>query len=169
MNSYITTYKGKPIYLYKYNEFIKMYKENTLNKDYMYIISDKKNALIDGDGRIIGYTFDNHKKMIPAQGEKKHWKEVFGYKDEVVISERPTTEALKNEGAKKLEEVASATVKAVESLNGIGEEALEKVAKAGEAALAAQVANTEAVVKRTTARRSTTNNRKKRPAGELGK
>lgn len=165
IDSYITKYKGKPLYLAKYNEYVEMYKNNTLYDNSMYIITDKKNALIDTDGKIIGYTFDGHKRLMPVQGAKKHWKEVFDYKEEVVISQRPTTEALKTTGEKKLEEVVAASAQTIENLTGVGEEALTQVAKVGENALAAQVANTEAVVKRTTSRRTTSGNRKKRPVG----
>lgn len=159
IDSYITKYKGKPLYLAKYNEYVEMYKNNTLYDNAMYIITDKKNALIDTDGKIIGYTFDGHKRLMPVQGVKKHWKDAFDYKEEVVISQRPTTEALKTTGEKKLEEVVAASAQTIENLTGVGEEALAQVAKAGENALAAQVANTEVVVKRITSRSRNRKNR----------
>ena len=73
MNSYITTYQGVKLYLVTYNEFVKMYRQGTTKDGY--IISDKKNALIINN-KVIGYTFDGHKRLVPAQ-IKKDWKEVL--------------------------------------------------------------------------------------------
>lgn len=162
----VAVLNGTPIYAISRKEYIELMKSGKQDASVYYMILDEKNYMFR-DGTLYGQVIDKGRSV--KRMSERSWREVFNVKEEVVISERPTTEALKSEGAKKLEEVANATAKAVESLNGIGGEALEKVAKAGEAALAAQVANTEVVVKRTTARRSTTNTRKKRPVGELGK
>lgn len=159
----VAVLNGTPIYAISRKEYIELMKSGKQDVSVYYMILDEKNYMFK-DGILYGQVIDKGRSV--KRMSERSWREVFNVKEEVVISERPTTEALKSEGAKKLEEVANATVKAVESLNGIGGEALEKVAKAGEAALAAQVANTEVVVKRTTA---TTNNRKKRPAGDIGK
>ena len=70
MNSYITTYQGVKLYLVTYDEFVKMYKQGVAKDGY--IISDKKNALIINN-KVIGYTFDGHKRLVPAQ-IKKDWK-----------------------------------------------------------------------------------------------
>ena len=162
----VAVLNGTPIYAISRKEYVKGMESNNLDPTVYYMLLDEKNMMFM-NGMLYGRVIDNGRSV--KRMKEEHWRKVLNVKEEVVISERPTTEALRSEGAKKLEDVASATAKAVEGLNGIGGEALEKVAKAGEAALAAQVANTEVVVKRTTARRSTTNNRKKRPAGELGK
>lgn len=162
----VAVLNGTPIYAISRKEYIELMKNGKQDASVYYMILDEKNYMFK-NGELYGQVVDKGRSV--KRMSAKSWREVFNVKEEVVISERPTTEALKNEGARKLEEVARATAKAVESLNGIGEEALEKVAKAGEAALAAQVANTEAVVKRTTARRATSGSRKKRLAGELGK
>jgi hypothetical protein len=139
MNNYITTYKGINLYLVKYDEFVQLYEKN-IAKD-GYIISDKKNAVII-NGQVIGYTIENHRKMMPAQG-KKSWQEVFHYvkpKPKVeVISERPTVEAMTAEGNQRLKAVldeapvaqASAEVK-LNELVAEGNKAVEKVIAEGE-------------------------------------
>ena len=134
-SSYITTYKGKFLYLVSYQDYVRKYKEGTLGADIMYIIADKDNMLIDDKGLVVGRTINGHTQLVPAQGKKKSWKEVFGYKEETIISERPTVEALSNEGANKLKEIINS-----------GEEALSRVAKIGEEVLAAQVAEGNRVV-----------------------
>ena len=134
MNSYITTYQGVKLYLVTYNEFVKMYRQGTTKDGY--IISDKKNALIVNN-KVIGYTFDGHKRLVPAQ-IKKDWKEVLGYKEEV-LSERSTVEAMATEGSRRLKAVldeapvakASAEVK-LNELIAEGNKAVEKVVAEGE-------------------------------------
>ena len=134
MNSYITTYQGVKLYLVTYDEFVKMYRQG-IAKD-GYIISDKKNALIVNN-KVIGYTFDGHKRLVPAQ-IKKDWKEVLGYKEEV-LSERQTTEALATEGSRRLkavlDEAPVAKASAEAKLNELvaeGNKAVEKVVIEGE-------------------------------------
>lgn len=139
MNNYITTYKGINLYLVKYDEFVQLY-EKGIAKD-GYIISDKKNAVII-NGQVIGYTIENHRKMMPVQ-IKKSWQEVFHYvkpKPKVeVISERPTVEAMATEGSKRLkavlDEVPVAKASAEAKLNELvaeGNKAVEKVIAEGE-------------------------------------
>ena len=134
MNSYITTYQGVKLYLVTYDEFVKMYRQGVAKNGY--IISDKKNALIVNN-KVIGYTFDGHKRLVPAQ-IKKDWKEVLGYKEEV-LSERQTTEALATEGSKRLkavlDEAPVAKASAEAKLNELvaeGNKAVEKVIAEGE-------------------------------------
>lgn len=135
MNNYITTYQGVKLYLVTYDEFVNMY-EQGIAKD-GYIIGDKKNALIINN-KVIGYTFDWHKKLAPAQ-IKKDWKEVFGYKKAEVISERPTIEAMTTEGSQRLkavlDEAPVAKASAEAKLNELvaeGNKAVEKVIAEGE-------------------------------------
>jgi hypothetical protein len=136
MNSYITTYQGVKLYLVTYNEFVNMY-EQGIAKD-GYIISDKKNALIV-KGKVIGNTFDGHRKLAPVQ-VAKDWKEFFDYKKAVVITERPTVKALATEGSQRLravlDEAPVAQASAEAKLNELvtaGEKAVEKVIAEGEA------------------------------------
>ena len=134
MNSYITTYQGVKLYLVTYDEFVKMYKQGVAKDGY--IISDKKNALIINN-KVIGYTFDGHKRLVPAQ-IKKDWKEVLGYKEEV-LSERSTVEAMATEGSRRLkavlDEAPIAKASAEARLNELvaeGNNAVEKVIAEGE-------------------------------------
>lgn len=150
MNSYITTYQGVKLYLVTYNEFVKMYRQGTTKDGY--IISDKKNALIVNN-KVIGYTFDGHKRLVPAQ-IKKDWKEVLGYKEEV-LSERSTVEAMATEGSKRLkavlDEAPVAKASAEAKLNELvaeGNKAVEKVVIEGETIRNAVAATTEQPVKR---------------------
>ena len=135
MNNYITTYQGVKLYLVTYNEFVKMY-EQDMAKD-GYIISDKKNALII-KGKVIGNTFDGHRKLAPVQ-VAKDWKEFFDYKKVDVITERPTVEAMATEGSKRLkavlDEAPVAKANAEAKLNELvaeGNKAVEKVIAEGE-------------------------------------
>ena len=161
MNNYITTYKGINLYLVKYDEFVQLYEKN-IAKD-GYIISDKKNALII-NGQVIGYTFENHRKMMPAQG-KKSWQEVFHYvkpKPKVeVISERPTVEAMAAEGSQRLkavlDEAPVAQASAEAKLNELvaeGEKAVEKVVTEGEVVRSAVTAESLVKRKRTSRKRT---------------
>lgn len=134
MNSYITTYQGVKLYLVTYDEFVKMYRQGVAKDGY--IISDKKNALIVNN-KVIGYTFDGHKRLVPAQ-IKKDWKEVLGYKEEV-LSERLTVEAMATEGSKRLkvvlDEAPVAKASAEAKLNELvaeGNKAVERVIAEGE-------------------------------------
>ena len=97
MDNYITTYQGVKLYLVTYSEFVNIYGQGVANDGY--IISDKKNALIINN-KVVGYTFDGHKRLIPTQ-IKKDWQEVFGYKKVEVLSERPTVEAMATEGSRR--------------------------------------------------------------------
>lgn len=135
MNNYITTYQGVKLYLVTYNEFVNMY-EQGMAKD-GYIISDKKNTLIINN-KVVGYTFDGHKRLIPTQ-IKKDWQEVFGYKKVEVLSERPTVEAMATEGSLRLkavlDEAPIAKASAEARLNELvaeGERAVEKIIAEGE-------------------------------------
>ena len=112
-----------------------MYEQGVANAGY--IISDKKNALIVNN-QVIGYTFDGHKRLMPAQ-IKKDWKQVFNYKKVEVISERPTVEAMATEGSQRLkavlDEAPVAKASAEAKLNELvaeGEKAIEKVVAEGE-------------------------------------
>lgn len=135
MNSYITTYQGVKLYLVTYNEFVNMYEQGVANDGY--IIGDKKNALIVNN-KVIGHTFDGHKRLVPAQ-IKKDWKEVFNYKKIEVISERPTVETMATEGSRRLkavlDEAPVAKASAEAKLNELvaeGNKAVEKVIAEGE-------------------------------------
>lgn len=135
MNSYITTYKGVKLYLVTYDEFVNMYEQGKAKDGY--IIEDKKNALIV-EGKVIGHTFDRHRRLAPVQ-VAKDWKEFFGYKKVDVITERPTTEALATEGVKRLkvvlDEAPVAKASAGAKLNELvaeGNKAVEKVVAEGE-------------------------------------
>lgn len=152
MNNYITTYQGVKLYLVTYNEFVNMYEQGVAKDGY--IISDKKNALIVNN-KVIGYTFDLHKKLAPVQ-VKQDWKEVFNYKKVEVISERPTVEAMATEGSRRLRAVldkapvakASAEAK-LNELVAEGEKAVEKVIAEGEIVRKATVAEPATKRKRT--------------------
>lgn len=135
MNSYITTYQGVKLYLVTYDEFVNMYEQGKAKDGY--IISDKKNALIV-KGKVIGNTFDGHRKLASVQ-VAKDWKEFFDYKKTVVITERPTIEALTTEGSKRLravlDEAPVAKASAEARLNELVAEsnkAVEKVIAEGE-------------------------------------
>ena len=135
MNSYITTYKGVKLYLVTYDEFVNMYEQGKVKDGY--ILKDKKNALIVG-GKVIGHTFDGHRRLAPVQ-VAKDWKEFFDYKKVDVITERPTTEALATEGVKHLkvvlDEAPVAKASAGAKLNELvaeGNKAVEKVVAEGE-------------------------------------
>lgn len=143
MNNYITTYQGVKLYLVTYNEFVNIYGQGIANDGY--IISDKKNALIINN-KVVGYTFDGHKKLMPAQ-IKKDWKETFNYKKVEVISERPTVEAMVAEGSQRLrtvlDEAPVAKASAEAKLNELvaeGDKAVERVIAEGEAIRDAVVA-----------------------------
>lgn len=144
MNSYITTFKGKKLYLVDYEAFIEAYENNALNmSDNGYIIKNKNNALII-DNYVIGYAFENYKKMIPAD-QKRKWEDVFNYqpkpkpKQEQIITERPTVEAVASEGKKKLNEVSEVITPVLEELVHNGEDALNQVVEVGAEALATQM------------------------------
>lgn len=152
MNSYITTYQGVKLYLVTYNEFVNMY-EQGIAKD-GYIISDKKNALVV-KGKVIGNTFDGHRKLAPIQ-VAKDWKEFFDYKKATVITERPTVEALATEGSKRLravlDEAPVAKASAEAKLNELvaeGNKAVEKIIAEGEVVRKTTPAETPAKRKRT--------------------
>ena len=135
MNSYITTYQGVKLYLVTYDEFVNMYVQGKAKDGY--IIKDKKNALIV-NGKVIGNTFDGHRKFAPVQ-VPKDWKELFGYKKVDVITERPTVEAMATEGSERLkavlDEAPVAKASAETRLNELvaeGNKAVEKVVAEGE-------------------------------------
>lgn len=151
MNSYITTYQGVKLYLVTYDEFVKMYRQGVAKDGY--IISDKKNALIINN-KVIGYTFDGYKRLVPAQ-IKKDWKEVLGYKEVEVISERSTVEAMATEGSRRLkavlDEAPMAKASAEARLNELvaeGNNAVEKVIAEGETIRNAVAAEVKTPVKR---------------------
>lgn len=151
MNSYITTYKGVKLYLVTYEEFVNLYVQGKAKDGY--ILKDKKNALIIG-GKVIGHTFDGHRRLAPAQ-VAKDWKEFFGYKKVDVITERPTVEAIAACGSEKLravlDEAPVAKASAEARLNELvaeGEKAVEKVIAEGETIRSA-VAETPAKRKHT--------------------
>ena len=159
MNSYITTYQGVKLYLVTYNEFVNMY-EQGMAKD-GYIISDKKNALII-KGKVIGNTFDGHRKLAPIQ-VAKDWKEFFDYKKATVITERPTVEALVTEGSQRLravlDEAPVAKASAEAKLNELiteSEKAIEKVVTEGE-----RIRKTVAVEQSTKRKRTNPSSRKR--------
>ena len=151
MDNYITTYQGVKLYLVTYNEFVKMYEQGVANDGY--IIGDKKNALIINN-KVIGYTFDWHKRLMPAQ-IKKDWKEVFNYKRVEVITERPTVEAMATEGSQRLkavlDEAPVAKASAEDRLNELvaeGNKAIEKVIAEGETIRKAVAVEVKTPVKR---------------------
>ena len=135
MNSYITTYKGVKLYLVTYEEFANLYVQGKAKDGY--ILKDKKNALII-KGKVIGHTFDGHRRLAPVQ-VAKDWKEFFGYKKVDVITERPTVEAIAAVGSERLkavlDEAPVAKASAEAKLNELvaeGENAVEKVIAEGE-------------------------------------
>ena len=135
MNSYITTYKGVKLYLVTYDEFVSMYEQGKAKDGY--ILKDKKNALII-KGKVIGNTFDGHRRLAPVQ-VPKDWKELFDYKKVDVITERPTVEAIAAEGSQRLravlDEAPVAKASAEARLNELvaeGNKAVEKVVAEGE-------------------------------------
>lgn len=167
-NGYVTKLNGTPIYAISAKEYVKMRLNvsDVYNAEYIYMIVDRKNYLIQGN-RVMGQALDHCRRVKRMNGPE--WTaflkidiETYQAKN-VVITERPTVEFLGTEGEKKLNQVVAETHKVVNT----GEETLQKLANEGKAALAAQVANTEAVVKRTTSRRSTSGSRKKRVKEEL--
>jgi hypothetical protein len=152
MSSYITTYKGVKLYLVTYEEFVNLYVQGKAKNGY--IIKDKQNALIV-DGKVIGNTFDGHRKLAPIQ-VPKDWKEFFGYKKVDVITERPTVEAMATEGSRRLkavlDEAPVAKASAEAKLNELvaeGNKAVEKVVAEGEIIRSAAAADLLVKRKRT--------------------
>ena len=157
MNSYITTFKGKKLYLVDYDAFVEACENDALNmSDNGYIIKNKNNALII-DNNVIGYAFENYKKMIPAD-QKRRWEDVFNYqpkpKQEKIITERPTVEAIASEGKKKLDEVSEVIAPVLEELVHNGEDALNQVVEVGAEALAAQMEVSKEITAKATKKRT---------------
>lgn len=155
----IAILNGIPIYAISKKDYIEQMERNKLDINAYYMLIDEKN-LTFRNGMLYGQVVDKGRGVKRLQ--EKNWREALGLRKVEVISERPTVEALGTEGARKLEEVSKATAQAVGKLNGSGEAALEQVAKAGEAALVAVAKETDEVVKRTTSRRTTLNNSRRR-------
>jgi hypothetical protein len=157
MNSYITTFKGKKLYLVDYDAFVEAHENDALNmSDNGYIIKNKNNALII-DNNVIGYAFENYKKMIPAD-QKRKWEDVFNYqpkvKQEQIITERPTVEAIASEGKKRLDEVSEVIAPVLEELVHNGEDALNQVVEVGAEALAAQMEASQKITVKATKKRA---------------
>lgn len=133
----VATFKNEPMYALTAADYIKM---RMMKKDYnekaYYIISDKKNCVILKDN-VVAYAFENAKYVRYCNGGD--WKKAVGYVEPVVITERPTVEALATEGDRRLravlEESPVVEANAETRLNELvdeGEKAVEKVIAEGE-------------------------------------
>lgn len=148
---------GTPIYAISAKEYVKM-RLDTIGvfvEDYIYMIVDKNNYLIQGN-RVMGQALDHCRRVKRINGADwidflKNEIEVYQEKS-VVITERPTVEFLNMEGQKKLNQVVIETNKKVNELVGSGEAALNQVSKTGAQALENQVKNTNTIVKRASRR-----------------
>lgn len=156
--SYVAVLNGTPIYAMSAREYIKMRLEtiNVYNVEYIYMIVDKQNYLIQGN-KVMGKALDHCRRVKRIDGTD--WMtflkvDIEAYHaSNVVITERPTVEFLSTEGEKKLNSVILETKKAVEDLKGVGEKKLEEMAETGKKALNAQVKNTNVIVRKTSRRK----------------
>lgn len=132
---------GIPIYMINKKDYIDGMLKKALDPTVYYLVVDAGN-IIFSDGKLYGKVVDKGrgvKKMSAA-----HWQKVLGYKApepkvEVLITERPTVEAMATEGSRRLksmlDEAPVAKASAGARLNELvaeGNKAVEKVIVEGE-------------------------------------
>ena len=154
--SYFAILNGTPIYAISKKDYIDGMLKRELDPTAYYMVVDADNMMFS-DGELYGKVVDKGRgvKKMPAA----HWRNALGYvepkpKAEVLITERPTVEAMATEGSKRLkavlDEAPVAKASAEAKLNELvaeGNKAVEKVVAEGETIRNA-VAATESPAKR---------------------
>lgn len=141
MSSYFAILNGTPIYAISKKNYINGMLKKELDPTVYYMVIDADNMMF-GDGKLYGKVVDK------GRGVKKmsatHWQKVLGYKApepkvEVLITERPTLEAMATEGSQRLKamlnEAPAAKASAGAKLNELvaeGNKAIERVIARGE-------------------------------------
>ena len=141
MSSYFAVLNGTPIYAISKKDYIDGMLKKALDPAVYYMVVDADNMMFS-DGELYGKVVDK------GRGVKKlsaiNWRNALGYEEpkpkaQVLITERPTVEAMVTEGSKRLQAVLDeapvAKASAEAKLNELvteGEKAVEKVIAEGE-------------------------------------
>ena len=140
--SYFAVLNGTPIYAISKKDYIDGMLKKALDPTAYYMVVDADNMMFS-DGELYGKVVDKGRgvKKMPAA----HWQRVLKYEEppkpkaEILITERPTVEAMATEGSKRLkavlDEAPVAKASAEARLNELvaeGEKAVEKVVAEGE-------------------------------------
>ena len=139
--SYFAILNGTPIYAISKKDYIDGMLKKALDPTVYYMVIDADNMMF-GDGKLYGKVVDKGRgvKRLPATD----WRNTLGYKEptpkaEVLITERPTVEAMATEGSQRLKAVLNeapvAKTNAEARLNELiveGNKAIEKVIAEGE-------------------------------------
>ncbi len=132
---------GTPIYIISKKDYVDGMLKKALDPTVYYLVVDADNMMFS-DGKLYGKVVDKGRgvKKMPAA----HWQRVLKYEEpkpkaEVLITERPTVEAMATEGSKRLkavlDEAPVAKASAEARLNELvaeGNKAVKKVIAEGE-------------------------------------
>lgn len=120
MSSYVTTYKGKPIYAVTREEYIKFSPEKRNNSNVYFVITDAKYVMFHM-GIMVGVMMADFKRFRPISNGKS-WQDVLGYHPKpVVITERPSVESTTKETAEKLKKMAAEGEQRLQAMVAQGE------------------------------------------------
>lgn len=123
-------YRGMQIYGLSLDEYLNLGETERSDTSHWWYISDNKHLIL---GNMIVGKIEN--RMVELYDKRTDYKNVYykqiKAKQTTVVTERPTVEALANEGANKLKEVVKAAEANLEENLGIGEEKLTKLAEEG--------------------------------------